>query len=95
MTSIIPASKVCDVISAQTLRRSGYDGLLMFACGHFAFKIIACISFHISYSSVKPATSLLCASEYLRKRTPVKKLRKKKLPIRMKTMKKIDCFTLP
>ena len=67
----------------------------MYRCGHLALRIIAYISFHISYSGVKPAISLFYASEYFRNSTPMKKFKKKKLPIRMNTMKNIDCLILP
>ena len=39
---------------------------------------------------VNPASSRFCAYSYLSKSTPMKKLRKKKEPIKMKIMKKSD-----
>ena len=64
-------------------------------CGHLAFSTIYCMSFQKSCSGVKPIVSRFSAAEYFRKSTPMKKLRKKKLPTRMNTMKKSECCMLP
>ena len=68
----------------------GVLGLFETSCGDFALNIIFCISIQVICSGKKPLVSLFFAWVNFKNRTPIKKFRKKKLPIRMKLIKNID-----
>ena len=84
---IIPISNASLSTISKTFLLKPCYGLFATLCGQLALRIIVCNSIQSKCSSVKPFFSALSAWLYFRKRTPMKKLRKKKLPIKMKRMK--------
>jgi hypothetical protein len=84
---MITMSNLFDPMNLCTCFLHCYLGMLVVSKSGLAAMIIFCMSIHDRCSSVNPLFSAICASLYLRNSTPIKKLRRKYDPIKMKTMK--------